>query len=826
MKAYFVSYSFQYNVILPKSGNWMGLLCILFFFMERLSAQTIAPTSYFSDTSNYKIELMAFNTAANNYHAVPYKNGVVFCSSKKESWGVVYESSTGKAFSDLFYTELKNSGDWTKPEIFSKSINSKLDEGPFCFNETGNIIYFTSNNERGGKQKKTGELRTLKIFKAELIDGLWTNFEPFIFNSDYFNVGHPALSADGKKLFFVSDMPGGLGGTDIYVTYLHHGQWSKPVNLGAEINTYGNELFPLIGHDGLLYFSSDGHEGMGKLDIFSARFIDSEWKNVRNMEAPLNSVADDFSYVPERNAVSGYFSSNRNHNGTDAIYKFQSLKTPCDSLTEINKCFTFYEEASIVKENLPLVYEWDLGDGTRHRGLEVNHCYAHEGDYKIFLNIIDTLTKNIYFNEASYVITIPPVTTPYMEIKNPPLTRKIIEFDGRKSRMGNYKINEFIWDFGDGTKSIGPRVSHIYSQKGKYQISLTAIGKDSMDIETEQCVYKILEVQDTLKHKPFSSPDSAKKVDQVAKTVYSAEIEEDLVFKVQVTSSDKPIEINSENFTGLNNVSEFYDKGIYGYTVGEGKSLEEMYPLYNDVKIKGYDDAQVRAFKNNKLISDIDTNKRLFSNGKSITQITGRVMTRFGDPLQAIIVIENLQTGKIISKFPNRAEEGKYSFDLDNGDIYGYYAEKENYYSISNFIDLRNEKRSLEIKKNIEMIELNDLYEENLSLRINNLFFGSKQFNISQESYPELNRLAALIKKYPGLRIEVGGHSDNMGSEDFNFLLSQKRAEAVKEYLKAAGCSEEKIISKGYGFTHPLVSNNTERGRYLNRRVEIRFIKD
>ena len=192
--------------------------------------------------------------------------------------------------------------------------------------------------------------------------------------------------------------------------------------------------------------------------------------------------------------------------------------------------------------------------------------------------------------------------------------------------------------------------------------------------------------------------------------------------------------------------------------------------------------------------------------------------------MAAKIIVENLITGLKVKEITANEEDGKFMIELNNDNLYGFYAEKDSFYSVSNFIDLREEIRPLEIKKNIEMIPLSELYEDNVALRINNLFFGTKEYNLDVASYPELNRLSKIIKLKTNLTIEIIGHTDNSGTEIFNLELSYKRANTVKEYLISAGCKASQIIVKGLGSSQPLVSNNTERGKYINRRVEMKFL--
>ena len=214
---------------------------------------------------------------------------------------------------------------------------------------------------------------------------------------------HPAVSRDGKTLYFASDMPGGYGGYDLYSVRYSGGTWTRPENLGPVINTSGNEVFPYIHPDGRLFFSSDEHKSIGKLDIFYSKSIGNKWQAPFHLKPPFNSPKDDFGLIADDKFESGYFTSNRGR--TDDIYEFQALLPTfesCEEVKENNYCFVFYEERENNLDSTSLRYEWDLGDGTRVRGLEADHCFKGPGLYPVNLNVIDTLTGDIYFSEASY----------------------------------------------------------------------------------------------------------------------------------------------------------------------------------------------------------------------------------------------------------------------------------------------------------------------------------------------------------------------------------------------------------------------------------------
>ncbi|TAH26724.1 MAG: PKD domain-containing protein [Cytophagales bacterium] len=806
----------------------------LFIIIVFLLSENIVKAQYnrelSSDSTEYKIDPLAFLDPEINYNYVqPYGKGIIYSANVNKDLGVIYYSeSDNQDFSDLYYTEPIHDGTWKKPKPFSNSINSYLHEGAFCFDEQHTTIYYTTNTTIEKKKiLNSNKPITLKIYKANLEKGKWDNFEPFIFNSEKYNVAHPALSADGKKLFFCSDMPGGVGGTDIYVCYWQNGQWGKPVNLGKPLNTKGNESFPFISSNGKLYFSSDGRKGLGKIDIYSADFINSEWKNIRNIGSPINSPFDDFAFYLDDNKLNGYFCSNRQNSVNDQIFKFQWFKSNCLAHKEVEHCFTFFEKATFPTEKQPLAYEWDLGDGTRIRGLEVEHCFAHSGDFKVQLNIIDTNTNQLFFNEATYEINVPKVNSPYIEHKGILVPSQSIDFNGSKSKLPKSKITDFVWDFGDGQKAIGIKVKHTFAKQGKYMVTLFAQGKDSLKRDVESCVYKYIYITEDGVQPIEANDDSiSNSFEQVSKELFKIKPQDEVTYKVRIQQSENSIDLNPKNFKGLNNIKEHKEDSIYTYTIGESKDLETLYPLYSEVKIKGFSEAKVIAFdKNDKIIEYKDSLEKQKINFQPITHISGRIMTRYGDPIAAKLKIENLNTAQIVQQIDNIEEDGKFTIKLSNDALYGFFAERDSFYSVSNFIDLRNEKRSLEIKKNIELVAISELNEENLALRINNLFFGTKEYILDLTSFPELLRLSKIIKRNSNLKIEISGHTDNVGEEKYNLELSQKRAVSVKEFLVKDGCSPYQIIVNGYGSNKPLVSNNNERGRYINRRVEIRFLE-
>jgi outer membrane protein OmpA-like peptidoglycan-associated protein/tetratricopeptide (TPR) repeat protein len=253
---------------------------------------------------------------------------VVF-SSVRESESVMNHKNKreNRPFYNLYTADIVN---WKLENIrpFDGGINSHLHEGPVVFTSDGKEMYFTRNSHTARSRFRSNPVNHLMIYRAEFDGNQWTNVQPLPFNSSSYSCGHPAISADGKKLYFVSDMPGGLGETDIYVVEKTENGWSTPQNLGNTINTAGRELFPFIAPNGALYFSSDGHVSLGSLDVFVAEWKNNMFQKPLNLGYPVNSSADDFGFVLAQDMVNGFFSSNRQNSAQDDFYHFEIKKRP------------------------------------------------------------------------------------------------------------------------------------------------------------------------------------------------------------------------------------------------------------------------------------------------------------------------------------------------------------------------------------------------------------------------------------------------------------------------------------------------------------------
>lgn len=283
---------------------------------------------YYKDSTKYKITNMkSLNSEFSEFGAAYYKDGLVFASSRFHEHGVKHEYSWDhSAFLDLYYSPFKGDNDFEEPYLFDNKINTKYHEGPLTFNEDQTKIIFSRNNyEHGHAQKsKTDHATKVDLFEAELEGDKWNNIHKLNFEDREYTYEHPTMDKKHKTLIFASDIPGGQGGMDLYVSKWKGTGWGKPVNLGDKINTEGNEGFPFLHESGTLYFASDGHGGIGGLDIYSIEDYKDDNAEVTDLGFPINSHRDDFGLIINEDQTMGYFSSNRKGGiGSDDIYKFQ-----------------------------------------------------------------------------------------------------------------------------------------------------------------------------------------------------------------------------------------------------------------------------------------------------------------------------------------------------------------------------------------------------------------------------------------------------------------------------------------------------------------------
>ena len=308
---------------------------------------------------------------------------IVFTSNRTKSKNKkINNPITGVPNNDIYTARKNNSGKWEEVEVIEGAVNSDEDEGVVSFSADGKTMYLT---------RCLGNMPAGQIYQSSRSGGEWT--EPTLiqlFADTTVTVGHPAISPDGSKLYFVSDADGGQGGKDIWVAVNEGGQWTVLENLGTNINTSGNEMFPYVRQDGALFFSSDGHEGFGGLDIYKAEQDSAgEW-HVENMYSPINSVGDDFGITFSADNSMGYFSSSRGQRKPiDKIYRFElpELVYAIEGTAYDDKGEALGETTiRLVGDNGDNVKMRTKKDGTYRVNLSLNTKYVMLASHRGYLN--------------------------------------------------------------------------------------------------------------------------------------------------------------------------------------------------------------------------------------------------------------------------------------------------------------------------------------------------------------------------------------------------------------------------------------------------------
>ncbi|RLD90713.1 MAG: hypothetical protein DRJ29_15115 [Bacteroidetes bacterium] len=570
-----------------------------------------------ADGQIFAVEKAGFSSERyDDFSPVRYGDYLVFSSNRKHDVIIVHTSPESGENVNIWSVALNDSAGLNPASIFSKELLTSYNDGPVTFNADGNIIYYSRNIEVETKLRDVFDDRNqLGLFQASLVNEVWSDITPFAYNSADYSITTPALAPDGSRIYFASNMPGGFGGADLYYCDRVDDAWSEPVNLGFNINSTGNESYPFVNDEGILYFSSDGWPGLGKKDIFYTWQEGEKWVIPVHMDAHINSKADDFGIITNRNGTEGYFSSGRQRN--DDIYSFVTDIPPfykCDSLQKNYYCYLFYDEGFMDIDTMPLNYEWNFSDGEKISGIEVEHCFPGAGTYNVELNIIDNNTGNTFFTQSSYDVEISDAVQPYISSPDLFLKDEMIAFNAAKSNMPDMKITQYYWDFDDGVNAKAMDAKHAFKTKGSYRVSLGLTGEpDSTGLIPKSCVFKYVEVLEDnqelamymavekgdLKELPMSALEDSSTISPL----YSLKeaMERDAVFRVEVLNSPEKVNIDTSLFDplrGAYDITEVFlrEDSLYSYTVGEASNLMDTYSTYSDVVEKGFESASVRSY--------------------------------------------------------------------------------------------------------------------------------------------------------------------------------------------------------------------------------------
>ncbi|MEO8591299.1 MAG: OmpA family protein [Flavobacteriales bacterium] len=563
----------------------------------------------------FEVSALGIRPAGEDYAPVLVDSGFVMCSVREGSGAIGFtDEETNKPLSDLYWVSYKD-GALGLPVLFSANLSTPVNEGPAAFTAAGATICYTRNQVL---PKKLANLRSangqLGLYFSHLSAGAWQTPIPFPHNSPKYSILHPTFSPDGKTLYFASDMPGGKGGMDLYSSQHNSEGWSEPRNLGEGVNSAFNEVYPRMHADSILYFSSDRTGGLGKLDIYYTELDGNDWHSPLALPAPVNSAANDLSFVVYHGGYRALFSSDRE--GSDRIYtakrtvpKFRD----CTAQQRNNYCYTFRREPQATTSKLPVDHVWDLGDSTQVRNDVAEHCYKQPGKYTVRSLLLDRKTGDTFQVLSSKELVIEDIEQAWIAAPDTVRTGRVMSMDGWKSNLSGLHASEYHWDMGDSIFKEGITALHAYRTPGTYVIKLDILtDPNSTGAIPNRCNTKQVVVIDRF-HDDEDMAVVATYEDALGNT-HTFEYQElpydptalesdsltEVTFSVELFASKARVSLDDPRFAQvrkLYRVVERYDpeRGIYTYSVGETGNMEELFAIYRKVKELQFMDAEVFA---------------------------------------------------------------------------------------------------------------------------------------------------------------------------------------------------------------------------------------
>lgn len=413
----------------------------------------------------YKVRKQTrISTGLNESGAIPFEDGVVYIT---ESNNVGISSPTDPQGRKLFTIFILEEGGRKRP--FRDELVTQKHEGPVSFSGDYRTMVFSQ------QRPSVGRVDPLGLYFADNEDGTWVNERAFEFNDDIAWLFSPSLSSDGRILYFAANFDDGQGGFDIYRSRLRGGAWSKPENLGPEVNTPDNEVYPYIHSSGRLYFSSDGHDkNVAGFDLFQTAFVGGKWAPAIKLGAPFNTLSNEYQIWYSDDFKSGYLTSDR-RSGSKDIYTFETDIPVFASPEPIKRTYykwrIFDKKLDTVDTNL-FRYSWVINDTLEVPGHDIIYKFPKPGIYNCVLNVFDIQMDTLLEPQTFRTLPIKlneqaVITCPDTIVVNTP-----VEFDGSNSYLPDFNIGRYIWEFGDGVYGEGLKVTHSYLFPGKYRIML------------------------------------------------------------------------------------------------------------------------------------------------------------------------------------------------------------------------------------------------------------------------------------------------------------------------------------------------------------------
>lgn len=806
---------FYYGMVLKNNGKIPEARAELMKFMNAEPQNPIAKEQvealdniqvWLTQTPNYAVHNVAgLNSEESDISPAMFDNGLLFVSDRGDKDVLNGENAgTGRSFYSIYYSskklEMEDSVMFARPKKLSKTINKDFHNGPvsvtsdgktMAFNRVYNLIKLSTKNF----------VNRPKIFFAEKEGRSWKNVEEFQYNSDDYSCAHPALSADGTLLYFSSDMKGGQGGNDIWYCRKEGTGWSQPVNLGPMINTPGNEVFPYVRKDGMLFFSSDGHGGLGGMDIFSSQQDNGIWGEAVNQGVPLNGSTDDFGVTFNEDGSRGYFTSDRaGGKGSDDVYSFKVTSkfvnirgtllagksageimpnTKVELLTKdgkLMKTTTTDAQGNFKFDNLPSDQNYIVRLNEDDPALQGKPKYymADDKNNLVRVTVMDEVGGKFTFQNLPIDPAAPPqllADDEYLTIAgnlvadgNPPTAIANTKVD-LKDEQGNIVQTTTTNDFG--------------------AFAFTHIPPD------RTYVVSVDEANDT-KLAPNSSVSITNKS---GKEIMKTKPDANGRFQFRILAEDK----TTLNAMSVEDTDLRMDmKGVLtgadtAHTVLANTVVNIMNESGEIVQTTTTDDKGQFNFTN--LPSDQ-------AYIMSVDEVKDPALAAFGK-----IYVRNEQ-GKVV-KTLKMGKGGKFEFrvlPLDKTTL-GYVYVEDPW---------------------LQVLQMKAKQQQDSLLIIENIYYDYGSAEILPAAENTLAKVLKVMQLDPTITIEISSHTDSRAANDYNQRLSQKRAQNVVDYLVKRGIDKNRLKAVGYGEKHLLNKCSdgvdcSEDDHAKNRRTEFKI---
>ena len=729
-----------------------------------------------------------------------YNDDLVFVSDRQaDIVNMSQNNSVGGNFFKLFLARSAKDG-FDSPKEFPLTVNkteTQYNIGPVSFTGDGKVMYYT----QVAAIRKKDYVNQAKLFYCEKSGNSWGKPQPMPFNSDSYSCMDAAISADGNTLYFSSDMPGGYGGCDIYVCQKSgNGTWSQPKNLGNEVNTPGNEVFPYLRKDGAFFFVSDRHFNYGGLDIFSAANKNGKWTNIQNLGPDINSSTDDFGICFNSNNRTGFFASNRKSgHGKDDLYSFifigdyRPLKGAVLFSYNVNdpvpdvEVHLLDEDGKIInatKTDTKGSFVFNKLDPDKKYLLKVNEDDPRFAGKKKFYLADSTgriIAVTILSDKAGkFVFTqLPPDLTEMPKLdasdKNINIAGNLLQGDSSKP-LSNAKVS-LLNANGDVIQSVTTNAFGAFV--------FTQLPPD------ENYSFKVDVPADT---KLSAGKTKVVLTDKNGNTIKTFFIASDGKFKFQVLASDTSalarMEVQDPELR-----LELHDILL----------SDQKVPLPN-IKINMVD-------KTGAVLQSTTTDGGgAFSFSNLPADQSEMMEVDMNDPRLSKMTKLYVTDSKKTSMRELSLNNGSFKYELlpadkkSMGDIYVY----------DPWIEALNLKNS-KAKDSMYIVE--------------NIYYDYEKADILPAASRVLDKVVKVMKADPNIKVQLNAFTDPRGSDDFNMQLSQKRADAAVAYMISHGVEKGKLIGKGLGKTHLLNDcgdpnvHCSEAEFAINRRTEFKIIR-